>query len=105
MHKRRHTVSEDWDRATILYRVHLAGRTMAGISRAAGYARTAANVALIRQWPAVEALIAKAIGVLPQTIWPSRYDVDGAPLKRVVRRESTAHRLQIAGRRCRVKAA
>ena len=104
MQKRRHKVS-DWDRATILYRVHLAGRTMADISRAAGYARTAANVALLRQWPAVEAQIASAIGVLPQTIWPSRYDADGLPIKRVTRRESTAHRLRISGSRCRVKAA
>lgn len=30
-----------------------------------------------RPWPAAEKIIADFLGVLPQTIWPSRYGPDG----------------------------
>jgi lambda repressor-like predicted transcriptional regulator len=38
-----------------------------------GYHPTAAGKALKQPWPAVEALIAAALGVTPGVIWPSRY--------------------------------
>ena len=49
------------------------GHSLAGLSAANGYHATAAGKALKRSWPAVETLIAEAIGVPPQQIWPSRY--------------------------------
>jgi lambda repressor-like predicted transcriptional regulator len=38
-----------------------------------GYHATAAGKALKRPWPAMQKIIAEAIGVPPETIWPSRY--------------------------------
>lgn len=35
---------------------------------------TALNNALVRKWPKAERIIAEAIGVEPQAIWPSRYN-------------------------------
>jgi len=37
------------------------------------------SLALHRPWPKAERIIAKAIGITPQAIWPSRYHDDGAP--------------------------
>jgi lambda repressor-like predicted transcriptional regulator len=36
---------------------------------------------LNQQYPKCEAIIAQAIGVTPQTIWPTRYNQDGTPKK------------------------
>ena len=47
-----------------------------------GYHATAAGKALKSPWPALERLIATALGLEPQTIWPSRYAEDGMPLVR-----------------------
>jgi Ner family transcriptional regulator len=49
------------------------GHSLAGLSATHGYHATAAGKALKRPWPALETLIAEAIGVPPQQIWPSRY--------------------------------
>ncbi|MFB9968994.1 transcriptional regulator [Pseudoroseomonas cervicalis] len=46
-----------------------------------GYSRAAVGICLIRQWPAVEAIIAAHLNVRPQDLWPSRYDNFGAPLR------------------------
>lgn len=43
-------------------------------------------------WPKMEELIAKAIGVTPQEIWPSRYNEDGTP-KRGLRGKDQTNRL------------
>jgi lambda repressor-like predicted transcriptional regulator len=34
---------------------------------------------LKQSWPALERLLADAIGVPPMAIWPSRYDGEGNP--------------------------
>jgi len=69
----------DWHPADVLAALKKRGQTLAGLSVAHGYHPTAAGKALKRRWPALEALIAREIGVSPQTIWPSRYDASGAP--------------------------
>ena len=38
--------------------------------------------ALKQAWPAVERILADALGLQPQAIWPSRYDSEGIPLPR-----------------------
>jgi Ner family transcriptional regulator len=67
-----HPVS-DWHPADVLAALKKRGHSLAGLSEAHGYHATAAGKALKRPWPALEALIADAIGVAPQRIWPSRY--------------------------------
>jgi len=69
----------DWHPADVLAAVKKRGMTLAGLSVANGYHPTAAGKALKQPWPAMERIIATGIGVEPQQIWPSRYDMDGSP--------------------------
>jgi Ner family transcriptional regulator len=68
--------------ADILAALKKRGQSLAGLSVANGYHPTAAGKALKQPWPAMERLLAAALGVPPQTIWPSRYDDRGRPLPR-----------------------
>ncbi|MDR3536997.1 MAG: helix-turn-helix transcriptional regulator [Acetobacteraceae bacterium] len=70
---------EDWHPADVLAALKKRGLTLAGLSIANGYHPTAAGKALKQSWPAVELLIAAALEVRPQTLWPSRYAPDGLP--------------------------
>jgi Ner family transcriptional regulator len=72
----------DWHPADVLAALKKRGHSLAGLSVANGYHPTAAGKALKQPWPAMERLIAAAIGVAPQAIWPTRYDGDGQPLPR-----------------------
>jgi Ner family transcriptional regulator len=63
----------DWHPADVLAALKKRGYSLAGLSVAGGYHPTAAGKALKRSWPALEVLIAEAIGTTPQKIWPSRY--------------------------------
>jgi len=69
----------DWHPADVLAALKKRGKTLAGISVAQGYHPTAAGKALKRPWPALETIIAEALGVRPAEIWPSRYAEDGQP--------------------------
>lgn len=73
---------EDWHPADVLAALKKRGHSLAGLSVANGYHPTAAGKALKQPWPALERLVAAAIGVPPEQIWPSRYDGDGRPLPR-----------------------
>jgi Ner family transcriptional regulator len=65
--------SADWHPADVLAALKKRGKTLSGLSRANGYHATAAGKALKKHWPALEALIAAELGMLPEDIWPSRY--------------------------------
>ena len=71
--------AKDWHPADVLAALKKQGHNLARLSVANGYHPTAAGKALKQQWPAMERLVAAAIGVPPQAIWPSRYDGDGSP--------------------------
>ncbi|MBG6248579.1 MULTISPECIES: helix-turn-helix domain-containing protein [Symbiopectobacterium] len=49
------------------------GTSLAALSRASGLASSTLANALTRRWPKGERLIAQAINVSPEEIWPSRY--------------------------------
>ena len=68
----------DWHPADVLAALKKRGLTLAGLSAKHGYHATAAGKALKRPWPALEVLIANAIGLEPRQIWPSRYAVSVA---------------------------
>jgi Ner family transcriptional regulator len=74
--------SFDWHPADVLAALKKRGRTLAGLSVENGYHLAAAGKALRHPWPAKEAIIAAAIGLPPQRVWPSRYDADGQSLPR-----------------------
>jgi len=71
---------QDWPAHYLLYRLREAGTSYANISRKHGYCPTAAIMVHHRpSWPRMERLLADALGVTPQEIWPSRYHEDGTP--------------------------
>jgi len=72
----------DWHPADVLAALKKRGHSLAGLSVANGYHPTAAGKALKQPWPAMEQLLAIAIGVTPQEIWPTRYEPDGSPRPR-----------------------
>lgn len=72
---------KDWHPEDIKAAVRKTGTTMSALSRAAGLSVGAAKRALETPWPRAEAIIASRIGRPPQDIWPSRYDLNGLPLR------------------------
>ena len=70
-------VSIDWPSHYIVYRLRERGQSLRRLARLNGYSPTGGALAIVRSWPNMERIIAAAIGVTPQEIWPSRYDADG----------------------------
>ncbi|WNN53251.1 helix-turn-helix transcriptional regulator [Hafnia alvei] len=63
----------DWHSADIIAALKKRGTTLSAVSREAGLASSTLANTLIRHWPKGEKLIAEAVGVPPEQIWPSRY--------------------------------
>ena len=63
----------DWHPADIIAALRKRGTSLAAVSRNAGLASSTLANALTRRWPKGERLIADALGVAPEQIWPSRY--------------------------------
>lgn len=63
----------DWHPADIIAGLRKRGTSLAALSRQAGLASSTLANALNRRWPKGERLIAEALGVAPEQIWPSRY--------------------------------
>lgn len=69
----------DWHPADILAAVRKAGWSLRRLSLEHDYHERSVQVALRKPWPRAERIIASAIGLRPQAIWPSRYHHDGRP--------------------------
>lgn len=66
---------KDWHRADIVAALRKAGWSLRRLAIHHGYASpTTLSVAMDRPWPKGQRLIADAIGIDPETIWPSRYE-------------------------------
>lgn len=63
----------DWHIADIGAALKKAGTNMSKLSVENGYSRNNLRNALYRPYPRAERIIAKAIGLEPCKIWPSRY--------------------------------
>lgn len=63
----------DWHPADIIAGLRKRGTSLAALSRQAGLASSTLANALNRRWPKGERLIAEALGIAPEQIWPSRY--------------------------------
>ena len=70
--------AQDWHPADVLAALKKRGLSLTGLSTANGYHPTAAGKALKNPWPAMEAIIATALGLTPGDIWPSREPPVGA---------------------------
>lgn len=65
--------NKDWHPADIIAGLRKKGTSLSAVSRNAGLASSTLTNALTRRWPKGERLIAEALGVTPEQIWPSRY--------------------------------
>ncbi|ECE0647928.1 transcriptional regulator [Salmonella enterica subsp. houtenae] len=63
----------DWHPADIIAALKKRGTSLAAVSRNAGLASSTLANALTRRWPKGERLIAEALDIAPEQIWPSRY--------------------------------
>ncbi|EQB7360292.1 helix-turn-helix domain-containing protein [Escherichia albertii] len=63
----------DWHSADIIAALKKQGTSLSAVSRNSGLASSSLANALTRRWPKGERLIAEALGVTPEQIWPSRY--------------------------------
>ncbi|ACT08101.1 putative transcriptional regulator, Nlp [Dickeya chrysanthemi Ech1591] len=68
-----HTRKSDWHPADIIAALRKKGTSLSAVSRQAGLCSATLSNALYRPWPKGEWLIAAALGVNPEEIWPSRY--------------------------------
>lgn len=66
--------SQDWHRADIKSVLEKRGITLRDLSRQAGLSPDSLRNVFTRSWPRAERIIADALGITPQEIWPSRYD-------------------------------
>lgn len=66
-------MGSDRHSADIIAALKKRGTTLSAVSRKAGLASTTLTNALVRHWPKGEKLIAEALDVTPEQIWPSRY--------------------------------
>lgn len=78
---------KDWHSADIIAALKKQGLTLSGLSRQSGLSSTTLSNALVRPWTKGELIIANAIGVKPEEIWPSRYidSINKKPIKRALR--------------------
>ncbi|MCI4224848.1 transcriptional regulator [Dickeya dianthicola] len=63
----------DWHSANIIAALRKKGTSLSAVSREAGLSSSTLANALYRPWPKGEWLIANALGIKPEEIWPSRY--------------------------------
>lgn len=69
------TEDQDWHPADIKCALHKKGLTLRQLSLDNGYKNhNSVAKAFQRPWPKAERIIAKALEVDPEKLWPSRYD-------------------------------
>ncbi|EKH3386540.1 helix-turn-helix domain-containing protein [Salmonella enterica] len=66
-------MQQDWHPADIIAGLRKRGTSLAALSCQSGLASSTLANALTRHWPKGERLIADALDVAPEQIWPSRY--------------------------------
>lgn len=79
LHGSKKTSPQDWHPADIVAALRKAGWSLRRLSIEVGLSPFTLKAALNRPYPNGERVIASAIGVQPQAIWPSRYDRNGLP--------------------------
>ena len=73
------TASSDWHKFDIIISLWRRGTSLQRLSRQNHYHRNTLCNVLRHPWPKAERIIAEALGVPPEQIWPSRYHPDGSP--------------------------
>ncbi|MEC9496254.1 MULTISPECIES: helix-turn-helix domain-containing protein [Escherichia] len=82
-------MQQDWHPADIIAGLRKKGMSLAALSRQAGLASATLANALSRSWPRGEKIIADALEISPEIIWPSRYfDGKGNRTGRIMRKRA-----------------
>lgn len=63
----------------MIYQVSLQGMSLAAVARNAGVNRQTVYHAFDAPNPRVEKLLAHAVGLTPQQLFPERYTIEGSP--------------------------
>jgi Ner family transcriptional regulator len=61
----------DWHPAQVKAALEMSGTNLSKLAKEHGYAHI--NEGLNRPWVGAEYIVARALGVAPEVIWPSRY--------------------------------
>src|SRR3569832_1930162 len=69
-------------RAWVIYQLKLRGESLASIAVAAGVAKQQTQKAMSAPYTRMEKVIADALGMMPQELFPDRYTSDGLPRPR-----------------------
>ncbi|MFI8317647.1 helix-turn-helix transcriptional regulator [uncultured Kosakonia sp.] len=81
--------NQNWHHADILAALKKRGMSLAALSRAAGLSSSTLANTLYRPWPKGEYIIAHALDLAPDAIWPERYkDAQGNKIRRGLRQVS-----------------
>lgn len=72
-HHKKTSQRVDWNKAYIVAALHAAGITLRQLSAKHGYKATTLSHALHRPYAKAEKIIASALALSPEEIWPSRY--------------------------------
>jgi Ner family transcriptional regulator len=75
-------VRSDWHHEDVKAAIRKTGVSLSELARQHGYSISAIKMTLRRPSVPVQTIIAKHLGVLPQVIWPTRYDERGEPISR-----------------------
>lgn len=67
------SASTDWHRADVVAALHKKGWSLRELSRQSGLSAGTLKSALDRPYKKAEGIIAAAIGMQPEEIWPERY--------------------------------
>lgn len=82
-------------RAWVKYQIQLQGRSMSEVAAGAGVDRRTLYQTFLRPYPRMEKVIADAVDLSPQVLFPERYDNDGLPCRPMGRpRKSTVKTIQ-----------
>ena len=76
------TTTNDWLWDEVLAALHSEGLTLHALARLHNVHVQSISCAQFRPAATTETRIANALGILPQQIWPSRYNPDGTPCSR-----------------------
>jgi Ner family transcriptional regulator len=76
------TTTTDWLWDEVLAALHSEGLTLHALAKRHQVHVQAISCAQHKNSATTEARIAEALGILPQQIWPSRYNPDGTPCSR-----------------------
>lgn len=72
-------------RAWVIYQLKLQGESLASVARKSGVTKQQTQKAMSAPYPRMEKVIADALGLKPQHLFPDRYDADGLPNRRMGR--------------------